>query len=145
MLAGGAAAAAGAFLHGSPASPPAALAATGAAVQSVGPGPVATVLERRNYRLEVSVRPNRAVVPNRFAVEVSRGGSPVRRARVEARFTMLGMEMGTQSYALPERSPGRYELAAPALVMGGRWQLAFAIRPAGGATVQVRLVDRPGG
>jgi copper transport protein len=58
---------------------------------------------------------------------------------------MLDMEMGTQSYALPEQAPGFYERSAPALVMVGHWGLSFEITPSGEQPFTVRLVDRTTG
>jgi copper transport protein len=58
---------------------------------------------------------------------------------------MLDMEMGTQSYALTETSPGVYSHAAPALVMVGHWGLSFDITPKNGAPFSVLLVDRANG
>jgi copper transport protein len=126
--------------------PPAqALAAAGNAAARVGPGPVTEVVDSNGYRLEVNVSPNRAAVPNTFALRLTRGGRPVRNAAVVVRFAMLDMEMGVQSYQLPEVSPGLYQRAAPALVMVGHWSLAFEIAPEGGRPFSVLLVDRANG
>ena len=87
--------------------------------------------------------PNRAAVPNEFAVRIDQAGRPVRGADVTASFTMLDMEMQQQSYKLSETSPGLYEHSAPALVMVGHWGLSFAITPRGGHAVH-RAARRPG-
>jgi hypothetical protein len=91
------------------------------------------------------VAPNRAAVPNSFSVGLTRGGTPVRGAEVVSGFTMLDMEMGTQSYALTETSPGVYTRSVSALVMVGHWGLSFEITPPGKAPFTVLLVDRANG
>ena len=125
--------------------PPAALAAIGGASAHTGPGPVTEVVNEHGYRLEFHVTPNRAAVPNQFAVRIDRGTTPVPGADVTATFTMLDMEMPAQSYKLSEASPGLYEHSAPALVMVGHWGLSFAIAPKGAAPFTVLLVDRANG
>ena len=108
-------------------------------------GPVASVVKHGPYRLEFLVSPNKAAVPNSFALRITRGGSPVRGADVTTTFTMLDMEMGQQAYNLAEISPGVYSKAVPALVMVGRWGLQFEVRPPGGQPFSVLLVDRANG
>ena len=103
------------------------------------------VVEKNGYRLEFRVSPNRAAVPNAFAVRITRNGRPVRGADVTTTFAMLDMEMGQQAYNLPETSPGLYERSAPALVMVGHWGLSFEVTPPGRAPFTVSLVDRAGG
>jgi copper transport protein len=125
--------------------PSKALAAIGSANAHTGPGPVTSVVSKNGYRLEVHVTPNRAAVPNEFAVRIERGGAPVRGADVAATFTMLDMEMPAQTYRLTETSPGLYEHAAPALVMVGHWGLSFAVQPRGAAPLTILLVDRANG
>jgi copper transport protein len=125
--------------------PPAALAAIGGASAHTGPGPVTKVVNEHGYRLEFHVTPNRAAVPNQFAVRIDRGTKPVRGADVTASFTMLDMEMPAQTYKLPEVTPGLYEHSAPALVMVGHWGLSFAIAPKGSPPFTVLLVDRANG
>src|SRR5207248_2417735 len=126
--------------------PPAkALAELGKASATVGPGPIAKVITRGDYRLELHVSPNRAAVPNNFAVRIERGGKPVTGAEVTATFTMLDMEMGSQGYRLAESGGGLYRHSAPALVMVGRWGLSFDIRPPGQQPFDVLLVDHAHG
>jgi copper transport protein len=125
--------------------PPKALAAIGGANAHTGPGPVTKVVNEHGYRLEFHVTPNRAAVPNQFAVRIDRGTTPVRSADVTATFTMLDMEMPAQSYKLSEASPGLYEHSAPALVMVGHWGLSFAIAPQGATPFTVLFVDRANG
>ena len=125
--------------------PPAALAAIGGASAHTGPGPVTRVVNQHGYRLEFHITPNRAAVPNQFAVRIDRGTTPVPSADVTATFTMLDMEMPAQSYKLSEASPGLYQHSAPALVMVGHWGLSFAIAPQGAAPFTVLLLDRANG
>jgi copper transport protein len=126
--------------------PPAkALAQVKNASARVGPGPVRRVVTRNGYRLEVNVRPNKAVVPNTFDVRITRNGQPVRGADVSTRFTMLDMAMGDQAYALKEVEPGLYRHSAPALVMVGHWGLTFDVRPRGARPFDVLLVDKANG
>jgi copper transport protein len=127
------------------APPSKALAAIGSASGKVGPGPVTKVVEESGYRLEIQVTPNRAAVPNDFAVRITRNGAPVQGAQVTTTFAMLDMEMPQQSYALAESSPGVYRRASPALVMVGHWGLSFEIVPKGAAPFTVLLVDRAAG
>jgi len=121
------------------------LAKVGGASAHVGPGPVADVVNKNGYRLALRVSPNRAAVPNSFSVQITRGGAPVRGAEVVAGFTMLDMEMGSQSYVLQETSPGVYSRSAPALVMVGHWGLSFDVTPRGKPPFTVLLVDRANG
>jgi copper transport protein len=127
-------------------APPAkALARAGSADASVGPGRVAAVVNKNGYRIELSVSPNQAAVPNSFSVRITRGGAAVRGAEVVSGFTMLDMEMGTQSYALAETAAGVYTRSSPALVMVGHWALSFEITPPGKVPFTVLLVDRASG
>jgi copper transport protein len=127
------------------APPPKALAATGTAAVHVGPGPVSKTVERNGYRLAFDLSPNRAAVPNSFALELTRDGKPVRGAQITTTFDSLDMEMGSQGYEFEEQSPGVYVRTAPALVMVGRWGLTFEITPPGGQPFTVVLVDRANG
>jgi copper transport protein len=102
-------------------------------------------VNKNGYRIEFRVAPNRAAVPNSFSVAITRGGGPVRGAEVVSGFTMLDMEMGTQSYALTETSPGVYTRSAPALVMVGHWALSFEITPPRKAPFTILFVDRASG
>jgi copper transport protein len=126
--------------------PPAkALASTGSAVAHVGPGPVTEVVNKNGYRLQLQVTPNRAASVNTFSLRITQGGKPLTHATVVAGFAMLDMEMGTQSYTLPEQAPGLYERVAPALIMVGHWGLSFEVTPPGKAPFTVLLVDRANG
>jgi copper transport protein len=126
--------------------PPArALASIGSATARVGPGRVVQTVKRNGYTLTFRVAPNRAAVPNTFAVQLTRGGKPVRNADITTTFAMLDMEMGEQEYRLPETAPGTYERAAPALVMVGHWGLSFDIAVPGQAPFTVVLVDHATG
>jgi copper transport protein len=135
---------AAAVLSGLP--PPAkALASTGSAVAHVGPGPVTEVVNKNGYRLQVQVAPNRAASVNSFAVRITKGGRPVTNATVLAGFSMLDMEMGTQTYTLQEKAPGLYQRVAPALIMVGHWGLSFEVTPVGKPPFTVLFVDRANG
>jgi copper transport protein len=127
-------------------APPAkAVADLGEPAARVGPGAVDEAVEHGGYRLRLQVEPNRAAVPNRFALTLTRDGRPVTGATVTAGFAMLDMEMGTQSYRLPETEPGVYGREAPALVMVGLWGLTFEVEPPGGAPFTLTILDRAGG
>jgi copper transport protein len=128
------------------APPPKALGDLGQVSAHTGPGPVARVVERGAYRVELRVSPNRAAVPNDFSVRLTKNGVPVRGAEVVATFTMLDMEMPAQSYRLAESKPGVYARAAtPALVMVGHWGLSFDVRPRGAQPFTVLFLDRANG
>ena len=49
----------------------------------------------------MQIAPNKAAVPNTFAVTITKNGKPVRGADVTAKFTMLDMEMQQVAYSLP--------------------------------------------
>jgi copper transport protein len=102
-------------------------------------------VNRSGYRLDLRVAPNRAAVPNDFAVRITRGGAPVRGADVTTSFAMLDMEMGQQAYRLTETQPGVYRRSAPALVMVGHWGLTFRVAPRGGSPFEVLIVDKATG
>lgn len=125
--------------------PPKALAAEGSALARVGPGPVARVVHKGPYALQVLISPNRAASPSTFTVKITRNGVPLRGADVTLTFEMLDMEMGNQTYRLTETEPGTYSHAAPALVMVGHWGLSFQITPSGGAQITALVVDRANG
>ncbi len=127
------------------APPSKALAQVGKAIAKVGPGPVTRVVEKGPYRLDFHVQPNRAALPNSFAVGITKDGKPLRGADVTARFAMLDMEMGQLAYHLPERRAGYFERTAPALVMVGHWALTFEVRPRRGSPFDVLIVDRASG
>ena len=125
--------------------PPARGAVAPAESAQVGPGPVAHIAEANGYRVELSVDPNRAAGPNRFDLKMTKDGAPVRNAKVTAGFSMLDMEMGRQSYPLPEVAPGVYRHEGPALVMVGRWGLEFEVDPPVGPVFTVTVVDHAAG
>jgi copper transport protein len=125
--------------------PPKALAEAGKAVARVGPGRVSKAVTRNGYRIQFEAAPNRAAVPNDFALRLTRSGKPVRGADVTAKFAMLDMEMQQQAYHLPETSPGVYTRSAPALVMVGHWGISFDVQPPGKPSFTVLWVDRAGG
>jgi len=125
--------------------PPKALASIGAASAHTGPGKVSEAISSHGYQLQIGVNPNRAVVPNEFALSLTKNGRPVTGATVTATFTMLDMEMQSQIYKLSESSPGVYEHSAPALVMVGHWGISYGVTPRGGTTFNVLIEDRANG
>jgi copper transport protein len=125
--------------------PSKALAAVGGASAHVGPAPVRRTVTKNGYTFAFDITPNKAAVPNSFAVRVTRHGQPVRGAEIVLTFEMLDMEMGNQAYSLTETSPGTYSRGAPALVMVGHWGLSFNVTPKGGSPFNVLLVDRANG
>ncbi len=127
-------------------APPAkAVADLGAPAARVGPGRVHTTAAQAGYRLALTIAPNRAAVPNRFAVTITKDGTPVQRAVVTAGFAMLDMEMGRQAYRLPEAAPGVYGRDAPALVMVGHWGLTIDVEPPQGRPFTVTFLDKANG
>jgi copper transport protein len=125
--------------------PPKALASVGSAVAHVGPGQVVQVVNKNGYTIKVLVSPNKAAVPNTFALQLTKGGKPVRGADVTLQFAMLDMQMANQEYQLAETSPGVYTRPAPALVMVGHWGLTYTITPPGGEPFTVLVVDHATG
>jgi copper transport protein len=125
--------------------PPKALASLGsinAHVSSKG----GAMVKKNGYTLHFAFTPNKAAVPNTFAVKIEKDGKPVPGADVTATFTMLDMEMQQQAYNLPEQSAGGYARAnTPALVMVGRWGVNFDIRPPGAPPLEVLLLDHANG
>jgi copper transport protein len=117
----------------------------GGALAKVGPGPVAAVVQKDGYTLKVIVDPNKAAAPNRFALQITKGGKPVTGADVKTTFAMLDMEMGSQEYQLTETSPGVYSRLTPALVMVGHWGLSFDVTPKGGQPFTAVVVDHATG
>ena len=83
-----------------------ALASIGKPSAHVGPGPVVAVVNQGPYELVFRISPNKAVVPDSFAVTITKDGKPVRGADVTANFAMLDMEMPQLAYNLAERRPG---------------------------------------
>ena len=125
--------------------PPKALASIGSASAHTGPGRVTELVSSHGYQLQIGVNPNRAAVPNQFALRLTKNGRPVTGATVTATFTMLDMEMQSQIYKLSESSPGLYEHSAPALVMVGHWGISYGITPPGGTAFNVLIEDRANG
>jgi copper transport protein len=135
---------AGALLS-SLAPPPPAFAKEGSALAKVGPGAVAETVNVNGYTARVLVNPNRAVAPNSFGIQLTRGGRPVTGADVTLAFNMLDMAMPQQEYQLKETSPGVYTRTAPALVMVGHWGLSFNVKPRNGPPFTVTVVDKAAG
>jgi copper transport protein len=127
------------------APPSQALAQAGEAKATVGPGPTNRTVEENGYSVQLQITPNRAAVENDFAIKVTKDGKPVTGARVTTGFSMLDMEMGTQSYVFRETAPGVYSRSSPALVMVGHWGIAFTVEPPGQEPFTVLFVDKAGG
>jgi copper transport protein len=127
------------------APPPPAFALQNSAIAQVGPGRVVKTVQRGAYRLQVLVSPNKAAAPDSFALRITRGGVPVRRADVTLSFNHLEMQMPQQQYQLRETSPGLYSRAAPALIMVGKWGLSFQVSPPGQPSFSALIVDQANG
>jgi copper transport protein len=127
------------------APPPPAFALQNSALASVGPGRVAETVQRGAYRLQVLVSPNKAAAPDSFSLRITRGGAPVRGANVTLTFNHTEMQMPQQEYQLKETAPGVYSRAAPALVMVGKWALAFSVTPPGAPPFTALILDQANG
>ncbi len=119
-----------------------AVAAESQAVRHVGPGRVDTLLHASNTTLGLSIAPNRSGAENSVALVISSHGQPVRDAAVTVNFTMLAMSMGTLTFPLREKQPGRYVYNGPATTMPGNWQLAFRVKLKSGQRLAASLQDR---
>ena len=95
--------------------------------------------------LQVLVSPNKAVAPDSFALRITKNGQPVRGANVTLTFNHTEMQMPQQEYQLTETQPGVYSRAAPALVMVGKWALAFQITPKTGPSFTALILDQANG
>jgi copper transport protein len=127
------------------APPPPAFALQNSALAQVGPGRVVSTVQQSGYRLQVLVSPNKAAAPDSFALRITRGGAAVRGATVTLTLNHLEMQMPQQEYALKEVQPGVYSRAAPALVMVGKWGLAFRVAPRGAPPFTALVVDQANG
>jgi copper transport protein len=127
------------------APPPPAFALQSSALAQVGPGRVVQTVREAGYVLQVLVSPNQAAAPDSFALRITRDGRPVRGANVTLTFNHTEMEMPQQQYQLLERRPGVYSRAAPALVMVGRWALAFQVSPPGARPFTALILDQADG
>jgi copper transport protein len=127
------------------APPPPAFALQNSAIAQVGPGRVIRTVVRAGYKLQVLVSPNKAAAPDSFALRITRGGVPLRRANVTLTFNHLEMQMPQQQYQLRETRPGLYSRAAPALIMVGKWGLSFQVSPPGQPSFSALIVDQADG
>jgi copper transport protein len=126
--------------------PPKALGSLGKIAATVGPGSVNRAVAQAGYSVKVQIAPNKAAVPNAFAVKVTKNGKPVKGADVTAKFTMLDMDMAPQEYKLSPQGPATYgRNSVPSLVMVGRWGLTFSITPPGASPFEVLVVDHAEG
>jgi hypothetical protein len=55
------------------------------------------------------------------------------------------MQMPQQQYQLTETRPGIYSRRAPALIMVGKWALAFNVSPPGGPPFTALIIDEANG
>jgi hypothetical protein len=106
----------------------------------VGPGPAATLLAQRGYRLRVTLGPNRASLSNRIAVEVTRAGAPVPGCLVRLEATMLAMRMPYRGYDLVAGG-GAYSARVPPWLMPGAWQLTLTVTPPGETPLELGFQD----
>jgi copper transport protein len=127
------------------APPPPAFALQNSAIAQVGPGRVVKTISHAGYEIQVLVSPNRAAAPDSFALRITKNGRPVRGATVTLTLNHLQMQMPQQEYALNEVGPGVYSRSAPALVMVGKWGLAFQVTPKGGRPFTALIVDQANG
>ena len=134
-----------AALLSSLAPPPPAFALQNSALAQVGPGRVAETVRRSGYQLQVLVSPNKAAAPDSFALRITKNGQPVRGADVTLTFNHTEMQMPEQEYQLTESRPGVYSRAAPALLMVGKWALAFQITPKSGPSFNALILDQANG
>jgi copper transport protein len=134
-----------AALLSSLAPPPPAFALQNSALAQVGPGRVAATVKRGEYVLQVLVSPNKAAAPDSFALRITRNGRPVRGANVTLTFNHTEMQMPQQEYQLTETRPGLYSRAAPALIMVGKWSLAFQVAPTGAPPFTALILDQANG
>jgi copper transport protein len=125
--------------------PPPSFALQNSALARVGPGRVARTVSQAGYKLQVLVSPNKAAAPDSFALRITRNGTPVRGANVTLTFNHTEMQMPQQEYQLKEIGPGVYSRSAPALVMVGRWALAFQVTPPGGKAFNALILDQAEG
>ena len=91
-----------------------------------------------------SYRRTRQSPPDSFALRISKNGQPLRGANVTLTFNHTEMQMPQQEYQLTETQPGSsHPRATAALVMVGKWALAFQITPKTGPAVH-SADPRPG-
>ena len=127
------------------APPPPAFALQNSALAQVGPGTGGA--DRRALRLHPA---GPAVTQQGRRARLVRaadhaGRPPVTGATVTLAFNHLEMQMPQQEYALREVAPGVYSRSAPALVMVGKWGLAFSVTPRGGQPFTALIVDHAEG
>jgi copper transport protein len=127
------------------APPSSALAQLDSALATVGPSRVASTVTQNGYTFRVLVNPNKVAQENSFALQITKDGQPVTGADVTLTFEMLDMQMQNQEYQMTEIRPGVYSHSAPALVMTGRWGLAFNVTPKGGSPFTAFIVDHAAG
>jgi len=113
-----------------------------AAPARVGPGPVATHVERGAYAVSIGLAANAPGSDNVLRVVVTRGGRPVA-VRVRATLVMADM-------AMPAVLPRMRTVAARSvsqrfpLWMAGRWRVTLAVTPRHAKAFRVELIDTVG-
>ena len=127
------------------APPPPTFALQDDALATVGPGKVAREVTQEGYKLQLLLSPNRAAAPNSFAVRITSNGVPLNGANVTLTFNHTEMEMPQQEYQLAPRGHGIYSRSAPALVMVGKWALAFQVTPPGRPPFTALILDQANG
>jgi copper transport protein len=127
------------------APPPPAFSLENSAAASVGPGQVAHTVTRAGYQLQVLLTPNKAAAPNSFALRIAKNGQPVHGANVTLTLNHTEMQMPQQEYQFAETQPGVYSRVAPALVMVGKWALAFQITPKNAPAFTALILDQANG
>lgn len=120
---------------------PTAVAAESHSATNVGPGRVDTFLHATGGTLGLSIAPNRSAAWNSVVLTITSHGQPVRHAAVTVTFTMFDMSMGTLTFPLPERHPGRYVYNGPATAMPGSWRLAFRVKLKSGQRLAASVRD----
>jgi hypothetical protein len=120
---------------------PTAVAAQSHSPTNVGPGRVDTLLHATDGTVGLSIAPNRAAAWNSVVLTITSHGQPVRHAAVTVNFSMLDMSMGTLTFPMSEKHPGRYVYDGPATTMPGSWQLAFRAKLKSGQRLAASVKD----
>jgi YtkA-like len=96
---------------------------------------------RAGYRLALTTTPNRATVPDRLSVILTRGGRPLTGASVTVSFSMPAMKMFDVFEArMSPAGRGTYSAAEPIVGMAGLWRLSVrVVEP--GRSLRTLVVD----
>jgi YtkA-like protein len=98
-------------------------------------------LSQGDYRITVSVRPNRSTALNTVSVCVTRAGRMVSGAHVALAVRMPAMGMAGTRESLRATALGSYVNRGTVLGMIGRWGLRISVAPPRGAPFSVHLAD----